>query len=125
VSEVALVSRLNAINEEKKDPQINEFVENVDKFLHTFGNLSFLPPLWKIYPTKEFKEFMSSATFIYNYISEHLNKAIETMDVEENKNKNTILHQFLNGKHKLELKDIVALMADFIIAGVDTVSLRI
>lgn len=106
---------------------MTEFVNNVEAFFVSFGLLAFAPPFWKIYPTKDWKMFEKHGRLVYQQVTDYLKEAQENWEKNKNEEgaKNTILGQFLSRREKynLELADIVSIMTDLLIAGVDTTSI--
>jgi hypothetical protein len=47
------------------DSDIIKFVHSVSDFTVYAGRLLFQLPLWKLYPTKDWKKFEEASTFVY------------------------------------------------------------
>ena len=113
------------MDEKSRAPNAAEFVENIETFFIYFGRVTFSLPIWRFYPTTDWKLFEKSGRYIYKVVTEYIEEAKAKLEkgVVDNKDKYTILSQFLSRreKHNLDMKDIVAIMTDFIMAGVDTV----
>ena len=63
ISEVVFDKRINCMD--KKNLDIVEFVNAVNNFTVYAGRLLFQMPLWKIYPTKDWKLFLKSTKLAY------------------------------------------------------------
>ena len=124
LTEVVLNKRLKCIDEKTRAPNTDEFVRVIEEFFVTLGLLLFSSPLWRYYPTKDWKKFEKLGLYIYGTVTKFIQEAQDEMAKDPEKSKDTILGQFMarQEKSKLELKDIVSIMTDLLIAGVDTTS---
>jgi len=52
---------------EKNNPEALEFVTSVNDFTVYCGRLMFSSPIWKIYPTKDWKMFLKASKHVYRY----------------------------------------------------------
>jgi hypothetical protein len=53
------------MDETTRLPDVTKFVQAVDDFSVYAGRLVFQPPIWKIYPTKDWIAFENAGIFIY------------------------------------------------------------
>jgi cytochrome P450 len=129
VSEIIFDERLQCVDENKRDPTTDEFVKRIDEFFVLFGILAFQPPIWKYYPTKDWKAFEAHGRFIYSRVFEYIKRAQDKIEKEGavNKAKTTVLSQYLSQREKygIEMNDILAIMNDFLVAGMDTTAISI
>ena len=65
VSEITFNKRLHCMDETTRLPDVTKFVQAVDDFSVYAGRLVFQPPIWKIYPTKDWIAFENAGIFIY------------------------------------------------------------
>nr|QUF59382.1 cytochrome p450 CYP3047B1 [Brachionus angularis] len=122
VSEIAFDNRLNCLDETTRLADISRLVKEIDTFFEYAGRLIFSVPIWKLYPTKEWLVFEDSARFILKTVWEYIRKAHDSINDDNYNEKKTVLKEFLERKelYGLDTVDVVGLMTDFIIAGVDT-----
>lgn len=73
--------------------------------------------LWRYYETKDFVAIRKSQEYIEKVALEHVNKKIAS----NSKTTTTLLDHYLT-QPDLDMKDVVTLVADFILAGIDTSS---
>ena len=52
---------------EKNNSEALEFVTSVNDFTVYCGRLMFSSPIWKIYPTKDWKMFLKASKHVYRY----------------------------------------------------------
>jgi hypothetical protein len=105
---------------------VTEFIEDINQFLINFGKLVFSAPIWKLYPTQDWRRFEIAGKNIHRISAEFINQAQKDLDTNTSKlSKNNILSQTLERREKygLSMKEIVALMADLLIGGVDSVNI--
>lgn len=110
------------MNEATRLPDVTKFVQAVDDFSVYAGRLVFQPPLWKIYPTNDWKHFESAGVFIYRTCRKYIDEAHRDLFSSE-AYKQTILGQYLKRKDlfNFSMNDVVSVMSEFLIGGVDTV----
>ncbi len=128
MSEIVFDERLKCVDEKTRDPNVTEFVNRIEEFFVLFGKVSFALPVWKFYPTKDWKAFENNGKYIYSVVNDYIDRAQEKMKSDPvNKEKNTVLSQYLERREKygLTMKDVLAIMTDFLIAGVDTTAISI
>ncbi len=65
MSEIVFDQRLQCVNEKTRLPNVTELVNKIDQFFVLIGKLSFGLPTYKLYPTKEWKEFEQVGIFVY------------------------------------------------------------
>lgn len=110
------------MNEATRLPDVTKFVQAVDDFSVYAGRLVFQPPFWMIYPTKDWKHFESAGVFIYRTCRKYIDEAHKDL-LSSGAYKQTILGQYLERKDlfNLSMSDVVSVMSEFLIGGVDTV----
>nr|QEV83802.1 cytochrome P450 [Brachionus rotundiformis] len=125
VSEIAFDKRLYCVDEKKRLADVDQLVTCINTFFIQAGRLLFSPPVWKYYPTKDWVEFEQASRYIYKKTGEYIHNAYE--DLSNNHGKQTILKEFLvrKDKHGMSTDDVVGLMTDFLMAGVDTTATAI
>lgn len=127
VSELAFDHRIRCVDSRNgQDKYVEELVNAIEVFFIQLGRLSFSFPFWQFYPTKDWKKFEKAGTFIYDVVRGYIKYAQDMLDNDESMSKSkkkSILAEFLSRKEKynLCLEDVVSIMTDFLIAGVDTV----
>ena len=67
VSVVAFDQPLNCIDERKRNQKIDKLINAVDDFLALAGQLGFSAPIYRYYPTKQWKKFVASSDIVYKY----------------------------------------------------------
>ena len=58
ISSVSLNQKINIVNDKTRDLKAVEFVDLVDKWFQKSGALFFSPHSWKLFKTKQYKEFL-------------------------------------------------------------------
>jgi hypothetical protein len=125
ISELVFNERLKCLDPATRSSNVTEFIEDINQFLINFGKLVFSAPIWKLYPTQDWRRFEVAGKNIHRLSAEFVRVAQEKLDSNQSEvSKNNILSQMLERKEKygLSMKEIVALMADLLIGGVDSVS---
>ncbi len=128
MSEIIFDERLKWVDEKTRDPNVTEFVNRIEEFFVAFGRVGFALPTWKYFPTKEWKNFEYHGRHVYKVVDKYIERAQEKMKSDPvNKDKSTVLSQYLERREKygLTMKDVLAIMTDFLIAGVDTTAISI
>lgn len=123
VSELAFDHRIKCVNEKFREcNSVSDMVNAIEEFFVRLGRLSFSFPFWRIFPTSDWRKFEKAGTFIYSMVRKFIKNA--QFSESESESKKSILGEFLARKEKygLELEDVVAIMTDFLVAGVDTTS---
>jgi len=114
------------MNEKTQTAYTTSLVKSIERFFILTGQLSFSFPFWHFFPTKDWREFEKTGTFVYKTVKNFIQEAKDKLANQNpnNPHKKTILSRFLERKDKygLEVDDIVSIMIDLMIAGVDTVS---
>lgn len=94
----------------------------IQNLFEAFHELYFGSHLWKIFPTKSYRKYTSSESFIYNtfwnYIEFNLFKLKSNQDHEKSQ---SLLKTLLNIKGLTE-KEVIITVMDFIIGGINTLS---
>ena len=65
MSEIAFDQRLNCVDEKKRLDDVNKLVTCINIFFIQAGRLIFSPPIWKLYPTKDWVEFETASRYIF------------------------------------------------------------
>jgi hypothetical protein len=73
VSVVAFDQPLNCIDERKRTPKIDKLINAVDELFYLSRQLSFSLPIYRYYPTKEWKKFVAASDIVYRFICLILN----------------------------------------------------
>lgn len=126
MSELAFDHRIHCVNEKHPESaNVREVVNAIEEFFVQLGRLAFSFPFWRFYPTSDWRKFEKAGTFIYSIVRKYIERA--QRDLAEKKietEKKSILEEFLLRKEKYDLKleDVVSIMTDFLVAGVDTTS---
>lgn len=99
---------------------MTELVKNIETFFIQIGRLLWSPPLWRIYATEDWIKFEKAGRYVYRVAGDYIRQAQLNA---ENSEKRTVLKEFLARKEKygLTIQDVVSIMTDFLIGGVDTV----
>jgi hypothetical protein len=130
VSELAFDHRMKCVDDRiRHEQEVTDLVNSIELFFIQLGRLAFSFPFWQFYPTKDWRLFEKSGKFIYDIVRKHIKTAQLKLDAADcvvgvdSTKKKSILAEFLSRKDKydLDLEDVVAIMTDFLIAGVDTV----
>lgn len=144
MSELAFDHRIQCIDNRHQVNQqenIRELVNAIEVFFVQLGRLSFSFPFWRFFATSDWRKFEKAGTFIYSMVRKYIEQAAQRQQsaqksltpqvstsipttATDEQNKKSILEEFLARKEKygLELEDVVAIMTDFLVAGVDTTS---
>ena len=61
----AFDKRVYCIDEEIRSPDMENIVKAIEEYFVIIGKLTLSIPVWKIYPTNDWKKFMEAGTFIY------------------------------------------------------------
>jgi cytochrome P450 len=130
VSELAFDHRIHCVNEKHPESStVREVVNAIEEFFVQLGRLAFSFPFWRFYPTSDWRKFEKAGTFIYSIVRKYIERAQQDLAEKAEKNitdngKKSILEEFLLRKEKYDLKleDVVSIMTDFLVAGVDTTS---
>ena len=61
----ALDVRIECMDETKRTPQTDKFIQAVDEMLTVSGLLLFDLPLYLFYPTKNYKRFYNAADIVF------------------------------------------------------------
>jgi len=130
ITNVMLNCRLKCMDVRSREPRVFEFINAVNKFFNCTGKLLFSKSFWRYWSTQTWKEFEESALFLFNEIYSYIKKAHDELQINRMCGKPdelTMLNQFLINKdeHQHDLKDIVAIMTDMMIAAVDSVNIYI
>ncbi|CAF0921763.1 unnamed protein product [Brachionus calyciflorus] len=132
VSEIAFDKRLYCVDESKRLEDVSKLVTCINTFFIQAGRLLFSPPIWQYYPTKDWIEFETASRYIFKKTGEYINKAYNdlnnnTSSLCPHHKKQTVLREFLERKEKygLDTNDVIGLMTDFLMAGVDTTATAI
>jgi hypothetical protein len=122
ITEVMFNHRLRCMDPRTRDPRVLDFVNAVDRFFIGSGRLLFSNSLWKYWTTQTWKEFEESGSFLLSEIHRYIKEAHYELQTVKS-DKLTILNQFIISmdRHGHELKDIVGIMNDMLMAAVDTV----
>ena len=110
-----------------KNPKAMEFVEATLAFIRSIGEIGRSLPLYKIYPTKPYKEYVANYSRIQRLGKELLNNHYEKLldDIEagkvEGENAIGILDQWLI-EGKLTEDEAIVQACDMLGAGIDTTS---
>ena len=67
VSVVAFDRPLNCIDEIKRTAKIDNLIKAVDEVFYLTKQLSFSLPIYRFYPTKQWKKFVASSDIVYKY----------------------------------------------------------
>jgi cytochrome P450 len=114
------------MNEKTRTAYTTSLVKSIERFFILTGQLSFSFPFWHFFPTKDWREFEKTGAFVYKTVKNFIQEAKDKLENQNpnNPHKKTILSRFLERKdnYGLEVDDIVSIMIDLMIAGVDTVS---
>lgn len=132
VSELAFDHRIKCVNDEfNSSEHIRDLVNAIETFFIQLGRLAFSFPFWRFFPTSDWRKFEKAGLLIYSIVRKYIEQAAQrlkdgsttTVDVASG-NKKSILEEFLTQKEKygLEIEDVVSIMTDFLVAGVDTTS---
>jgi hypothetical protein len=65
VSVVAFDQPLNCINENKRTPFITKVINAIDDLFLYSGRLMFSLPVWRYYPTKDWRKFVYACDIVY------------------------------------------------------------
>jgi hypothetical protein len=65
ISVAALDTRIECLNEAKRTPETDKFIEAVGEMLTVSALLIFDLPLYKFYPTKNWKRFSNAADIVF------------------------------------------------------------
>lgn len=129
MSELAFDHRIKCVDDRHRTSEsIRDLVNNIEDFFVYLGRLSFSFPFWRLFPTSDWRKFEKAGTFIYSQVRKYIEQAQRQLAQKslsgQDDSKKSILEEFLARKEKygLELEDVVSIMTDFLVAGVDTTS---
>ena len=118
------------------EPHVNieaqTFIKAVGEFLHSATTISFVPVwIYKIYETKQFKNFFKSFNTMYEYAELFIKRRLNELEVKsrgspssttQTDDDNVGFFEFLLSSGKLTQDDLLASVIDVLFAGVDTTS---
>ena len=123
VSTVILGKPLGAL-EKDPDPIVLQFKEATLCLIHSITAILYSPPWYKVIPTKSHKDFDSSLRAVHQLgegiLSQRINE-LQTATKDDRVADVGFLGQWL-AEGKLDSRDIIPIVSDFLAAGVDTVS---
>nr|WPM94883.1 cytochrome p450 314A1a [Polyphagotarsonemus latus] len=95
-----------------------DLIESTKKLFSAYQNLYYNPPLWKLFETKDYKDYYESEDAIYQIVNKYVQRAYNQL---ENNSKNSLLKTLVS-LNNLDKRDIKTLLIDFISGGINTVS---
>ena len=69
VSVVAFDKPLNCLDERSRTAKMTRLIQAVDEFFEYSGKLSYQLPIYRYYPTKMWKKFVTASDIVYEYVS--------------------------------------------------------
>uniref|UniRef100_A0A1B0CKT9 Cytochrome n=1 Tax=Lutzomyia longipalpis TaxID=7200 RepID=A0A1B0CKT9_LUTLO len=120
ISYITMNIRLGLI-EEKKDANVEKFMQNFKILFGLLYELDFKPSIWKIYKTAKFHQFMQVMDELHEGIEIFIAKGLEDLNQKIAKGEKSEGEKGVLEKLYAIDKDVAILMAlDSLLAGVDT-----
>lgn len=124
---LCLDSRMGLIENEKKVQNNSsdgfKLIESTQKLFSSYQQLYYSPPLWKLFETKAYQQYVQSEDAIYQIADKYVERALIKLKNESNiDQKQTSLLKTLLSLKEIDERDVRTLILDFISGGINTVS---
>lgn len=122
VGRVALDTRLGCLSKTGND-ESKKIINAINTFFWTVAEVELRMPIWRIYPTKAYRKYISALDSLIELSMKHINTAMEEAEktaIEKNEADISIVERIVR---KTQNRRIAAVLAiDLFLVGVDTTS---